>query len=84
MRPGEILLADRPAPAADHPRTDTVEVRNEGRFPAYLTSHFRLERASGALRLDRERVAGARPLLPAGASVRIAPGETIEVTVTWN
>ena len=78
------MLADAPAPAPPPSRTALVAVRNEGRFPAYLTSHFRLERASAALRFDRERAAGARPALPAGASVRIAPGETVEVTVTWS
>ncbi|QEC47407.1 urease subunit beta [Baekduia soli] len=84
MRPGEILPADAPAPRAARGRTATIAIRNAGRFDAYLTSHVRLERASAALEFDRDAVAGARPLLPAGASTRVGAGETVEVEVTWS
>ena len=49
VRPGEIIPADAPAPAAVTARTATVAVTNAGRFDAYLTSHFPLARASAAL-----------------------------------
>lgn len=84
MRPGEVIAAEGLASAVDHPRTATIAVRNSGRFPAYLTSHFPVVRASGALEFDRAGLEGARPRLPAGSSVRIGPGETVEVEVTWS
>jgi urease beta subunit len=84
VRPGEILLADAPAPAPDHTRTATVAVTNAGRFDAYLTSHFPVVRASAALRFDRDGLDGARPLLPSGASVLIPAGATVDVEVTWS
>lgn len=84
MRPGEVIPADGPPLVAEHPRTARVAVRNGGRFPAYLTSHFPLVAASRALELDRSGLEGARPRLPAGSSVRIGPGETVEVEITWS
>lgn len=84
MRPGEVIPADAPPLVASHPRTATVAVRNGGRFPAYLTSHLQLVAASGALEFDRSGLEGARPCLPSGSSVRIGPGETVRVEVTWS
>jgi urease subunit beta len=84
VRPGEILPADGPVPTAPAGRTETVRVTNRGRFAAYLTSHFPVARASGALAFDRDDLDGARPALPAGASVRIPAGETIELELTWS
>ena len=84
MRPGEVIPAEGPLPIAEHTRTATIAVHNRGRFPAYLTSHFPLIAASGALEFDRSGLEGARPRLPAGSSVRIGPGETVEVEVTWS
>jgi urease beta subunit len=84
VRPGEVLIAGAPAPAGEHPRTATVAITNTGRFDAYLTSHFPIARASAALRFDRDGLDGARPLLPAGASVLIGAGETVDVEVTWS
>jgi urease subunit beta len=83
VRPGEIFLAQEPVRAAEHARIATVAIRNGGRFDAYLTSHFAVVRASGELHFDRSGLEGARPLLPAGASVRIPAGEVVEVQVTW-
>jgi urease subunit beta len=84
VRPGEIIPADEPAPAGRHPHTATVAVTNSGRFDAYLTSHFAIAGASAALRFDPRGLDGARPLLPAGASVVIPAGETVDVEVTWS
>lgn len=77
------MVAASAPPAPEERRSAVVSVTNRGRFPAYLTSHFPIARASVALELDREGLAGARPRLPAGASVEIPPGESIDVTVTW-
>lgn len=68
-------------------------VTNHGRFDAYLTSHFRVAGASRALEfarsgpestLTRDALTGARPLLPAGASVLIPPGESVTVELVWD
>lgn len=84
MRPGELLPGEGPAPAVPAGRRRTVRVRNRGRFPAYLTSHFPLVWASRYLEFPREGLDGARPLLPAGASVRIDPGAEVELEVVWS
>jgi urease subunit beta len=84
MRPGEILPGDGPAPAPPVVRRATLTVLNTGRFPAYLSSHFPLTWASAALEFPREGLEGARLDLAAGASVRIPPGESIEVAVLWS
>jgi urease subunit gamma/beta len=84
MRPGEILAGDGPVPSASATRRAKLIVRNTGRFPAYLSSHFPLAWASAALEFPREGIEGARLDLPAGASVRIAPGKELEVDVLWS
>jgi urease beta subunit len=84
MRPGEILPGEGPTPAATGTRRAKLTVRNTGRFPAYLSSHFPLPWASAALEFPREGLEGARLDLPAGASVRIPPGAEVEVDVVWS
>jgi urease beta subunit len=84
MRPGEILPGEGPIPAATGTRRAKLTVRNTGRFPAYLSSHFPLPWASAALEFPREGLEGARLDLPAGASVRIPPGDEVEVDVLWS
>jgi urease beta subunit len=84
VRPGEILPGAGPAPSAPATRRATLTVRNNGRFPAYLSSHFPLVWASAALEFPRDGLEGARLELPAGASVRIAPGGELEVAVRWS
>jgi urease beta subunit len=83
MRPGELIPGDGPAPTAPAGRRGTARVRNTGRFPAYVGSHFPLSRLSAALELDRDSLAGARADLPAGATVRIDPGAELEFPVVW-
>jgi urease beta subunit len=83
VRPGELIPGEGPVPAADG-RTDRVSVTNTGRFGAFLTSHFPLARASAALEFPREGLEGARPNLPAGGSVHIPAGETVELELTWD
>ena len=84
MRPGELVVAEAPAPKASAVRRARVSVRNTGRFPAYLGSHFDLTRASGSLELDRPALEGTRPDIPAGSTVRVAAGETVELAVIWD
>jgi urease beta subunit len=79
-----VIPGDGPVPAAPEGRRATVRVRNTGRFPAFLGSHFPLERASAALAFPREGLEGARPALPAGATIRIDPGAEVELEILWN
>jgi urease beta subunit len=78
-----VIPGDGPVPTAPVTRRATARVRNTGRFPAYVGSHFPLSRLSPALELDREALAGARADLPAGATVRIDPGAELELGVVW-
>jgi urease subunit beta len=82
--PGEILPGEGPPPRAAAARRASLRVRNAGRFPAYLSSHFPLAGASAALEFPREGLEGARLDLPAGASIRIAPGDELDVDVLWS
>lgn len=84
MRPGEIIAGDGSAPAARATRRATVRIRNDGRLPAYLGSHFPLAHASGSLAFERTGLEGARLDLPSGATARIGPGEEAELTVIWS
>jgi urease beta subunit len=84
MRPGEIFPGEGPTPLASVSRRARLTVRNTGRFPAYLSSHFPLPWASAALEFPREGLEGARLDLPAGSSVRIPPGADVEVDVVWS
>jgi urease beta subunit len=83
VRPGELIPGDGPVPAASG-RTGSVSVTNKGRFDAFLTSHFPVARASAALEFPREGLEGARPDLPAGGSVQIPVGETVELRLIWD
>ena len=83
MRPGEIIPGEGPVPAAPVRRRATIRVRNRGRLPAYLGSHFPLVLASAALDFPRDGLDGARLDLPAGAMARIEPGEEVELEVVW-
>jgi urease beta subunit len=93
VRPGEVLPGTGPVPAAEPARRELVVVTNHGRFDAYLTSHLRVAGASRALEFGRpsarspatpDQLEGARPMLPAGASVLIPPGETVAVELAWD
>ncbi len=59
-------------------------IRYSGRLPAYLGSHFELVHASSALDFPRQGLEGARLRLPAGSTVRIEPGEEVELELMWS
>ena len=69
---GEVELA----PGRERRR---LTVRNESERPVRVSSHFPLWRANARLAFDRESARGFRLDVPAGSSVRWAPGETREV-----
>jgi urease subunit gamma/beta len=57
----------------------TITVTNEGRRPIRISSHFPFWQANPSLAFDREAARGFRLDLPAGDSLRWAPGEAREV-----
>jgi urease subunit gamma/beta len=59
----------------------TVAVTNTGERPIRISSHFPFWDANPNLSFDREAARGFRLDLPAGDSMRWAPGETREVTL---
>jgi urease beta subunit len=83
MRPGEVIPGDGPVPTVSARRRSTVRIANWGRFPAFLGSHFPLAHASGELQLPRDELDGARLALPAGATLRIDPGEEVDAEILW-
>lgn len=83
MRPGELIPGDGPVPTVSARRRSTIRIVNRGRFPAFLGSHFPLALASGELDLPRDELKGARLALPAGATLRIGPGEEVDAEVLW-
>lgn len=76
LRPGEVRLA-----VADHPlgmdrERIEIEVVNASRRVVRVSSHYPFERVNPRLSFDRTLAAGFRLDVPAGASVRWAPGES--------
>lgn len=70
--PGEVdLVPDR--------ERRRLTVQNRGRRPIRVSSHFPFWQVNPSLELDREAARGFRLDLPAGDSLRWAPGEEREV-----
>jgi urease subunit gamma/beta len=59
----------------------TLSVTNAGERPIRISSHFPFWETNANLSFDREAARGFRLDLPAGDSVRWAPGETRDVTL---
>ncbi len=56
-----------------------LAVTNRSTRPVRVSSHYPFWRVNARLEFDREAARGFRLDVPAGASVRWAPGETKEV-----
>ena len=80
--PGAVVAAEeiRPGPAADRPRR-RLTVRNSSTRAVRVSSHYPFDRVNSRLLFDREAARGFRLDLPAGASQRWAPGETLDVDI---
>jgi urease subunit gamma/beta len=83
------LGGGRPAESADQPlppgrraaKTRTVTVTNTGRHVVRVSSHYPFDQVNKRLAFDRDAARGYRLDLPAGSTLRWAPGETREVTL---
>jgi urease subunit gamma/beta len=78
--PGAIELG--PEPLADWPGAVTVVVTNTSTVPISVTSHFHFFESNPRLRFDRGAAYGTRLAIPAGSSIRFAPGEQTAVELT--
>jgi urease beta subunit len=58
-----------------------LRVTSTSSRPVRVSSHFPFWRANSRLEFDREKALGFRLDLPAGSSLRFAPGETREVAL---
>ena len=71
-----------PPPSATPLReTRTLTVTNTGRRVIRVSSHYPFDQVNARLEFDRGAVRGFRLDLPAGATLRWAPGETHEVAL---
>jgi urease beta subunit len=70
--PGRVQLAEGR-------RRIRLTIANNSSRPVRVSSHYPLWRANARLLFDRETARGFRLDIPAGSSVRWAPGETLEI-----
>ena len=75
-QPADSPLPDRPAR-----ETRTLTVTNTGRHVVRVSSHYPFDQVNRRLEFDRAAARGFHLDLPAGATLRWAPGETREVTL---
>lgn len=74
-----MVLASAPVPINVDRLPLRLPVRNASTRPVRVSSHYPFARANPRLEFDRAAAAGHRLDIPAGDSIRWAPGETREV-----
>jgi urease subunit gamma/beta len=79
--PGAIRTSSERADPTANSEHRTLVVRNDSRRAVRVSSHYPFDRVNPRLSFDRVAAAGFRLDLPAGSSVRWAPGETREVVL---
>lgn len=79
--PGAVRFAPGEVDLVPERERRRLSVRNGGRRPVRVSSHFPFWQVNPSLELDREAARGFRLDLPAGDSIRWAPGEELEVEV---
>ena len=77
--PGAVRFAPGDVALVPDRERRRVRVRNAGRRPVRVSSHFPFWQVNPSLEFDREAARGFRLDLPAGDSLRWAPGEEREV-----
>ncbi len=78
-RPGEIRVSPRDIPLSAGRSRLRLCVTSRSRRPIRVSSHYPFWRVNSRLEFDRVAAEGYRLDIPAGASVRWAPGEMKEV-----
>jgi len=79
--PGAIRFGEGDVPLVPGRERRSIVVVNEGEVPVRVSSHFPFWQTNPALAFDRDAARGFRLDLPAGDSLRWAPGERREVTL---
>jgi urease subunit gamma/beta len=74
-------LDSPPPPTRPARETRTLTVANTGTHVVRISSHYPFEQVNKRLEFDRDAARGFRLDLPAGATLRWAPGEIREVTL---
>jgi urease subunit gamma/beta len=79
--PGAVVVAEDDVELAPGRGRISIDVTNGSARPVRVSSHYPFWRANPRLEFDRDAARGYRLDVPAGASVRWAPGETRGVTL---
>lgn len=77
--PGAVRFGEGDIDLAPQRRRITLAVTNPSDRPVRISSHFPFAETNARLSFDREAAAGFRLDIPAGDSLRLAPGETRDV-----
>jgi urease beta subunit/urease gamma subunit len=77
--PGAVRHLEEPAGPPEGRERRRLTVRNGSARPVRVSSHYPFWRANPRLEFDRESARGLRLDIPAGSSVRWAPGEVKEI-----
>ena len=77
--PGEFMPREEAVTINEGRETAAVEVTNTGDRPIQVGSHFHFFEVNRRLSFNREAAFGMRLDIPAGAAIRLEPGETREV-----
>jgi urease subunit gamma/beta len=77
--PGSYELSAEDVPLLPGRERRRLTVTNRGSRPVRVSSHFPFWQVNPSLSFDRDAAVGFRLDLPAGDSIRWAPGETKEV-----
>jgi urease subunit gamma/beta len=77
--PGAVRFADGPVPLVPERARITLTVTNTSERPVRVSSHFPFDEVNAKLTFDREAARGFRLDVPAGDSMRWAPGEARDV-----
>lgn len=77
--PGAVRFGAGEVPLLPGRERRTLRVTNTGERPVRISSHFPFWQANPSLGFDRDAARGFRLDLPAGDSLRWAPGQTREV-----
>ena len=79
--PGAIDFGEGDVELVPDRERRTMTVTNDGDHAIRISSHFPFWQTNPSLRFDRDAAEGFRLDLPAGDSIRWAPGETKEVSL---
>jgi urease subunit gamma/beta len=79
--PGAVRPADRTVDLAPSRQRGHATLRNNGRLPIWVSSLVSLSQVNRALEVSPPECRGYRLDLPAGAAIKVEPGEGREVAV---